>query len=96
MKGNALGRGLDSLLNEDELRIPLNQLNEGTMAPTKISLAEIEANPWQPRADFDEAQLEELADSIRRHGLLQPLLVRPRGEGGRLFPDCGGETIPRL
>lgn len=48
----------------------------------EIRLAEIEPNRDQPRKDFDEAALAELADSISKHGLLQPILVRPMTNGG--------------
>ena len=41
-----------------------------------IPLAEIEVNPWQPRMEFDEEQLKELAESLKIHGLIQPLTVR--------------------
>lgn len=55
----------------------------GTDAPLRqVRLSEIRPNPFQPRRVFDEAGLEELADSIRRVGLLQPLLVRPARDGG--------------
>ena len=45
----------------------------------------IQPNPYQPRRSFDPAELETLADSIRRHGLLQPLTVRRRGETWELI-----------
>ena len=44
----------------------------------------IQPNPWQPRRFFDSEELESLADSIRRHGILQPLTVRRSGEGWEL------------
>lgn len=69
-----LGRGLDALLMENSL--------ETSEVPTALPIYEIENNKAQPRTDFDEAALNELADSIRLHGVLQPLLVRPI-PGGR-------------
>ena len=48
----------------------------------EASVAEIVASPYQPRRHFDETALNELADSIRRQGLLQPLVVRERPTGG--------------
>jgi ParB family chromosome partitioning protein len=63
-----LGRGLQALLS-DELETNLNI--------KEISINEIDANPDQPRREFDLQSLNELADSIRQHGLLQPILVRP-------------------
>ena len=61
-----------------------------------LEITSIEANPWQPRQIFSEAELQELADSIREHGVLQPILVRPildsDGEnGGARFQLIAGE-----
>lgn len=69
-----LGRGLDALLMENSL--------ETSDVPASLPIYEIENNKAQPRTDFDTEALEELAESIRQHGVLQPLLVRPI-PGGR-------------
>jgi ParB family chromosome partitioning protein len=50
-----------------------------------IPIGEIKRNPFQPRTDFDEVALHELTESIRQHGVLQPLLVRPAAEGFQLI-----------
>lgn len=50
-------------------------------APTEVPIDAIAPNPWQPRTEFDEVGLAELADSIRTHGVLQPLVVRSREDG---------------
>jgi len=71
---SGLGRGLDALLPAPE----------GGERLLKIPLALIEVGPLQPRRRFDEAALRELADSIREKGLLQPVLVRPKGDGYEL------------
>jgi ParB family transcriptional regulator, chromosome partitioning protein len=74
-----LGRGLDALLgtsNPDEER-PADSLAGRRMAP----LAFIYPNPRNPRRDFDEKELDELALSIRTHGLVQPIVVRPVDDG---------------
>lgn len=63
-----LGKGLEALFVENETR---------EIAPSTLKIGEIEPNRNQPRHDFDENALAELADSIREHGVLQPLLVRP-------------------
>lgn len=68
-KKGGLGRGLDALLMDNSL--------ETSDVPATLPIYEIENNRSQPRTDFDEAALEELAESIRQHGVLQPLLVRP-------------------
>ena len=76
MKPRRLGRGLDFLLSSPE------QVPESTPAPSEaIDVARIQSNPWQPRTKFDETQLEQLADSIRRHGVVQPIVVRKISEG---------------
>ena len=73
VKKGGLGRGLDSLFNEN------SSDQDGAV---KIKLSEIEPNRAQPRQDFDETALAELSDSISRHGLLQPIIVRPMTGGG--------------
>ena len=75
-KKSGLGKGLDALFLDNRGG------PDGQSGPTILRIAEIEPNREQPRQQFDEAALEELADSIREHGVLQPLLVRPL-EGGR-------------
>lgn len=73
MKSQALGRGLDALFGE----IDEAYENEGTHQDSilEISLKEIRANPFQPRKSFDEEALSELAESIKKDGLLQPIVV---------------------
>lgn len=67
-----LGRGLDALLNEF-------QEQEQAQGVLMVSLYDIDTNPEQPRKSFDREKLEELAVSIRRHGIVQPLVVRKNG-----------------
>ena len=72
-KKPALGRGLGSLMGEA-------QSETGFVASdTQISIEKIKPNPDQPRTHFNESELEELSESIRENGVLQPLLVRKRG-----------------
>lgn len=73
-KKMGLGKGLDVLFSEND--------TEGMVATNTLPLNEIVPNKDQPRKTFDEAALDELADSIRQHGVLQPLLVRPIATGG--------------
>lgn len=72
-KRNGLGKGLDALFID-------NNTEDG--AVTSLKLSEIEPNKSQPRTAFDEEALAELADSIRMHGIIQPLVVRPLEKGG--------------
>lgn len=73
-KKSSLGKGLDKLFLE-------NSVDE-MVATNTLPLSEIEPNKDQPRKTFDEGALQELADSITQHGVLQPLLVRPLPGGG--------------
>ncbi len=73
-KKGGLGKGLNALFAD-------NAVDESE-ATVQLRLNEIEPNRGQPRKEFDEAALAELADSISRHGVLQPLLVRPLIDGG--------------
>lgn len=70
-KKRGLGRGLEALFNENsaEENFELNS--------DKLALSKIDINPEQPRKTFDETALNELAESIKEKGVLQPLLVRP-------------------
>ena len=67
-KKSGLGKGLDAIFIENETE---------NKASVMLKISEIEPNRSQPRTDFDEKALAELADSISQHGVLQPLLVRP-------------------
>ncbi|MGP1361575.1 MAG: ParB/RepB/Spo0J family partition protein [Candidatus Fimenecus sp.] len=70
---SGLGRGFDSLMISNEL--------DNDAKPIKLAISDIEPNVLQPRKIFDEKALSELSDSIREHGVLQPLLVRPMPNG---------------
>ena len=75
-KIRGLGRGLDALLSD---------LKEESAAFIEISVDELSPNPFQPRKEFDEVSLAELAESIKLHGLLQPLIVRKVQEGYQII-----------
>lgn len=96
MKRNALGRGLGALIDDAE-KMKQSQISE-------VELTKIEANPFQPRSNFDNEALEELAASIREIGLIQPITLRKTGPdsyqiiaGERRFraaQKAGLESIP--
>lgn len=99
-KQSRLGKGLDGLLARTE------EPTAAQPAFKEISLARIHPNPRQPRQHFDEDDLEELAESIRAFGVLQPVVVRP-GDGGsyelimgerrlRASERAGQTTIPAI
>lgn len=73
-KIGGLGRGLGALgLNENQ------NTEEKSGKALELSIQDIDTNPQQPRKSFEEAPLEELADSIRQHGIVQPILVKQKG-----------------
>ena len=76
MKKKALGRGLSALLSDtpETGRLEEAPLASGNM--NEIAISEIEVNPFQPRKNFDKETLRELADSIKVHGIIQPVTVR--------------------
>lgn len=77
-----LGMGLQALLGEAARAPALNaQQNENRGGVREIEVSRIERNPNQPRIQFGEDGLRELADSIRERGVLQPILLRPEGAG---------------
>jgi ParB family transcriptional regulator, chromosome partitioning protein len=81
-QGRRLGRGLNALLGSGAFNaagIP------GEHDQSQIHVDLIERNPFQPRQEFGPDALNELSDSIRQHGVLQPLLVRPLGDGYQLI-----------
>ena len=82
----ALGKGLGAILEEVGQAYE-TELNEGELSEKELGeeirdlpVAAIDPNPYQPRKDFDPRRLEELGESIRRHGLLQPVVVIPNGD----------------
>ena len=91
-KKMGLGRGLDALLGEVSLDRSASRVagggeptSNGSAQPgdgvSSIAVSDIHPNPAQPRRHFSEESLQELAASLKRHGLIQPILVRPHGGG---------------
>jgi len=77
-----LGRGLGALI--PTAAEPLTQTPQDSF-PKEIAVDRITPSPFQPRRIFDEAKIEELAASIRNQGIIQPLVVRPQGDGFELI-----------
>ncbi len=75
MEKKALGRGLQTL-------IPVSPATHGRGEVEEVPLPLISPNPYQPRRAFDEAELEELANSVKSKGVIQPILLRRLGDGG--------------
>jgi ParB family transcriptional regulator, chromosome partitioning protein len=93
-KRRALGRGLDALLPADHQphdEAEIRPLVPGRRELVRLPIEDVHPSAEQPRKHFDEAKLDELAQSIRAHGLIQPILVRqrPEVEGGGYWLIAG-------
>lgn len=78
MAARGLGKGLDALIPAGDKKITKEENTKG--AETVVKITKVEPNRSQPRKNFDEDALQELADSIKQFGLLQPILVQDKGE----------------
>lgn len=83
-----LGRGLSALMAEMDLDAPIS---EAPRDRSLIPIEQIAANPDQPRRNFDPEALQELAESLKQHGVLQPLIVRPHPQDEGLYQLVAGE-----
>lgn len=83
-KPTGLGRGLSALLDDADQRAGKKPVGTGS-AVERLSISSIKPNPSQPRRQFDENALEELAASIAEKGVLQPILVRPTDGGYQII-----------
>lgn len=84
-KPNRLGMGLSALLGDQPGTAP------STTAPRTLPVEALEPGPFQPRGPIDQSGLAELAASIREHGVLQPILVRPKPGHAGIYEIIGGE-----
>ena len=81
MTKQKLGKGLDALLSTSSADFGINMRSAASKELTLVSVNKIMPSPYQPRREFDERKLEELASSIKSHGLLQPVVIRIRPDG---------------
>ena len=88
-KKKGLGRGLSALFGDDKTRIKDNQKN--TVSIAKTSISDLTRNPYQPREIFDEKKLEELTNSIKKNGIIQPIAVRPSKSDKEKYEIVAGE-----
>ena len=108
-KRRALGKGLEQLFNNEVL--DFSQIEEKIVEDTAkdeivdLKLSELRSNPYQPRIYFDEEALQELADSIKEHGVFQPIIVKKSIKGYEIVAGerrvkasikAGLETIPAI
>ena len=86
IKKKGLGRGLSALFGDDSSKITEknNEIN-------RVSISDLTRNPYQPREIFNEAKLEELANSIKKNGILQPIAVRPKKNEVGKYEIVAGE-----
>lgn len=75
-KNKGLGKGLDSLIPGASKA----DVKDEKIVPSEINISLIDANPHQPRTEFGEESLKELSVSIKKHGVIQPLVVTPKGD----------------
>jgi len=86
-KKGGLGKGLDSLIvNKNEGVVAVNPEQHG--APVEVDINKVEPNKLQPRKNFDEDKLQDLAENIKIHGIINPLIVQDRGN---YYEIIGGE-----
>src|SRR5271157_462154 len=78
-----LGRGLEALLGREEGGFEPDSLEGSELL--HVAVDQIDPNPYQPRRNFPTAEIASLADSLRQHGMLQPILVRPIGDRYQLI-----------
>ena len=105
----ALGKGLEELFNNEPL--DFNKVEEKIIETTpkdeivSVKLSELRSNPYQPRKIFDQAALDELAQSIKEHGVFQPIIIKPSIKGYEIVAgerrvkasiQAGLEEIPAI
>ena len=82
-----LGRGLSALFGDDKPNEKLVESNKSNM----VSISDLSRNPYQPRQNFKEEKLEELSNSIRKNGIIQPIAVRPNKKEAGKYEIVAGE-----
>ena len=87
IKKKGLGRGLSALFGDDKPKDQAKAVNQTNL----ISISDLSRNPYQPRQNFKEEKLEELANSIRKNGVIQPIAVRPNKSDNGKFEIVAGE-----
>ena len=87
IKKKGLGRGLSALFGDDKPKDQVKAVKQSNL----ISISDLSRNPYQPRQNFKEEKLEELANSIRKNGVIQPIAVRPNKSDKGKFEIVAGE-----
>ena len=87
MRKKGLGRGLSALFGDEKPSEKLKETNKSNV----ISISDLSRNPYQPRQNFKEEKLEELANSISKNGIIQPIAVRPNKKVTGKYEIVAGE-----
>ena len=105
MENKKLGKGLDAIFGENLSQILEEMQQDETNQRNEIKIIEIRPNPYQPRKNFDDSKIKELAQSIQEHGVFTPILVRKGISGYELIAgerrlrackEVNLETIPAI
>ncbi|MDC0943432.1 ParB/RepB/Spo0J family partition protein [Pelagibacteraceae bacterium] len=86
-KKKGLGRGLSALFGDEAPKKTILEKSESN----KVSISDLSRNPYQPRSTFNEVKLEELARSIKKNGIIQPIAVRPKKADPGKYEIVAGE-----
>ena len=86
-KKKGLGRGLSALFGDTPSKEKAHVLNQSKL----VAIADLSRNPYQPRQNFKEEKLEELTNSIRKNGIIQPIAVRPSKSNSEKYEIVAGE-----
>ena len=86
-KKRGLGRGLSALFGDQKTVEKPKEFKKSNL----ISISDLSRNPYQPRQSFSEAKLEELSNSIKKNGIIQPIAVRPNKLGDGKYEIVAGE-----
>ena len=84
-KSSGLGRGLDALFSESKVLKEISENNNEGEKVKKIKIVDIEPNTEQARKSFSDESIEELAQSIKNYGILQPIIVENKGKYYRII-----------
>ena len=87
-KKKGLGRGLSALFGDDQ---PKDENTSKLVDKNKVLISDLSRNPYQPRNIFDESKLEELSNYIKRNGIIQPIVVRPKKGDPDKYEIIAGE-----
>ncbi len=90
MASPALGKGLSALFDDDKIAVATKDENNANAQITMVPTLQLRPGPYQPRTEFDETKLKELADSIKENGMIQPIVARHTERDG-IYQIIAGE-----